>query len=85
MLLKSKLPLICMGTVNSLQIEKGSENLMVQWRNMLVEGVQLKDVPTWLSREECVEDMVQRSRFVAMKDVPTKLGKEESVEDMVQM
>ena len=49
-----------METVNSLQLEKGRENLMVPRRNMLVEDALLRGVPTKFRREEFVSDMVQR-------------------------
>ena len=46
----------------------------------------MKDVPTKLSREEYVPNMVQRGRgrLAVMRDVPTLLSREEFVLDTVQ-
>ena len=55
-------------------------------RREFVDDVAIKDVPTWLSKEEYVSDMVQRysAKRANMKDVPIMLSMEEYVSDMGQ-
>ena len=49
-----------METVNSLQLEKGRENLMIPRRNVFAEDAQLTNAPTKLRKEEYVSNMVLR-------------------------